>query len=408
MALGIERIGIWPATMRLDIEALSEDRGLDHPTVARSLGTVERSVCPPWEDTVTMAVNAADQVLDDDVRGSVELLIAATESAVDQEKPVSSWAHRWLGTPGHCRNFEIKHACYAGTAGVRMALAWLKEQGDRPVRALVLGADLSLLGFNEPYEPVMGACGFALLLSNRPQFLEIDPVRCGVYAAEVTDVIRPALTVETGNSETSLLAYLDALEGAYADFDRRTGGTVDFDAAFHRHIYHLPFAGMGLQAHRTLAAVAMGLSRKDATAHFERKVAPSIRYSARIGSSYSASTFIALLSLLDHDPEVHAGDPVSLFSYGSGSCAEFYSARLGERCREIATTVALGDTLNARRPLSVAAYEASEAQRVGAIGAETFEPDLALVPEWHGERYAGRGHLTLERIQGHARIYRRA
>lgn len=407
-AYGIEKIAIWPASMALDIEALCQDRGTDYATVARSLNTVQRSVCPPWEDTVTMAVNAASDLLTDDIRPSVELLIASTESSVDQEKPISSWAHRWLDLPRYCRNFEIKHACYAGTAAVRMALSWLRDQGDRPVRALVIGSDLSLLGFHEPYEPVMGACGYALLLSNTPDFLAFDQSRYGVYANEVTDVIRPALTVETGNSETSLLAYLEALEGAYEDFDRRTGGSTDFDADFRRHLYHLPFAGMGLQAHRTMAAVAMGLSRKAATAHFEEKVAPSIHYSRRIGSSYSASTFIAMLSLLDHDPSVGAGDRLSVFSYGSGSCAEFYAAEFGAKCRARAAEVGLTAHLDRRRALSVAEYEASETQRVGAIGAEDFSPDHEVIEGWYDARYAGRGHLVLEGIEGYERMYKRS
>lgn len=405
---GIERIGVWPATMVLDIETLCADRGTDYATVLKSLDTHQRSVCPPWEDTVTMAVNAATGLLSADELATVELLIASTESSVDQEKPVSSWAHRWLGLPSYCRNFELKHACYAGTAGLRMALAWLREQENRPVRALIVGADLSLLGFREPYEPVMGACGYALVLSNQPDLLEVDPRAYGVFANEVTDVIRPALTVETGNSETSLLAYLDALEGAYLDFARRTEGKISFDQDFVRHVYHLPFAGMGLQAHRTLASVAMGLDRKSATQHFADKVAPSIRYSRRIGSSYSASTFIALLSLLDHAPEVGPGDPLSVFSYGSGSCAEFYAARFGPRACEIAGAVGLEQVLDSRRALTVADYERSEAARVAAIGAETFIPDLDMIDGWYETAYAGSGRLVLDRIEGYERVYRRA
>ena len=402
---GIEDVSVWPATLSLDIETLCAARDTDYASVARSLNTVERSVCPPWEDTVTMAVNAAAELVTDDVRPTIELLVASTESSVDQEKPVSSWAHRWLNLPSYCRNFEIKHACYAGTAGIRMALAWLREQEGRPVRALVIGADLSLLGFNEPYEPVMGACGYALLLSNSADFLSLDPVRYGVYAHEVTDVIRPALTVETGNSETSLLAYLDALEGAFEDYDRRNEGNTDFDADFLRHIYHLPFAGMGLQAHRTMASVAMSLNRKDATEHFRNKVAASIEYSRRIGSSYSASTFIAMLSLLDHDRQVASGDPLSVFSYGSGSCAEFYAARFGPKCHTIAQRIQMKDRLGQRRSLSVAEYETSERQRVGAIGARDFAPDTGIVPNWYDERYRNRAHLVLEGIQDYERMY---
>ncbi|MEM8813733.1 MAG: hydroxymethylglutaryl-CoA synthase [Pseudomonadota bacterium] len=405
---GIEKIGVYPGTMALDISALCAARGTDYELIEKTLMTVQRSVSPAWEDTVTMSVNAASGLLEPGELETVELLISATESSVDQEKPISSWVHRWLGLPSHARNFEMKHACYAGTGAMRMGLAWLADQEpDRPCRVLITGADASLLGFGEPYEPVMGACGFAIVLSNDPAFLEIERQSYGVFASEVTDVIRPALTVETGNSETSLLAYMEALEGAWTDYTRRQPD-ADFENDFARHLYHLPFAGMGRQAHRALASAALEMDRKAATADFAAKVEPSIRYSRRIGSSYSASTFIAALSLLDHDDGVGPGDPVSVFSYGSGSCAEFYRARFGPQARAIAREEGLGTKLDQRRALDVAEYEASESARVGAMGTSDYQPDHGLVSGWFEEAYEGSNRLVLDRIEGYERVYRRA
>jgi 3-hydroxy-3-methylglutaryl CoA synthase len=405
---GIDKLRVYPSTAVLDIETLCRARGTDFGQVSRTLMTRERSVVPPWEDTVTLAINAAADLLAPQERDSVGLLVVATESSVDQEKPVSSWAHRWLGLPSNCRNFEIKHACYGGTAALRMALAWLREQNDDDCRAVVLSADSSLLGFGEPFEPVMGACGCAMLLSANPGLLELDPRLWGVYAHEVTDVIRPALNVETGNSQGSLFAYVEALEGAWTDFRRRTGGKLEFDSAFARHVYHLPFAGMGLQAHRTLASLASGANRGEALASYARRVEPSLRYGARIGSSYSASPYIALLSLLDHPDPPGPGDQISMFSYGSGSCAEFYAARFGPRARQAAADARLADLLDDRRVLGVAQYERSERARVAAIGAATYRPDPNLIEGLFESHYRGRGRLVLDGLYDYERRYIRA
>ena len=78
---------------------------------------------PAWEDAVTMAVNAVAQLqlTDQDKRG-INLLVVGTETDVDHEKFISSWAHSFYKLPSHCRSFELKSACYTGTAAPRMAI----------------------------------------------------------------------------------------------------------------------------------------------------------------------------------------------------------------------------------------------------------------------------------------------
>lgn len=408
VSYGIEKLRVYPSSLSLDIALLCEERNRDIADVRRTLMATERSVVPPWEDTVTLAVNAAFGLLDADEIASIELLIVATETSVDQEKPVSSWAHRWLGTPSHCRNFEIKHACYGGMAAIRMALAFLRSRADPCARALVLCADSSLSGIGDPHEPTGGACSSAILLSSNPDLLVIDPIRWGVCAIEVDDVTRPALGVEIGNDEQSVFTYLETLEGAWNNYLLRTGETVDFDERFVRHLYHLPFAGMGLQAHRTLASIAIGLDRKLATEHFARKVEPGLRYSSRIGSSFSSSLMHALLSMIDASPDLRADDRFSLFAYGSGSCAEFFEGRLGPLAHRRAEEAGLARLLDNRRPLRIGEYEAAETARIKAMGAKDFVPDRTIVPGWYEDAYEGSGLLVLDRIDSYERVYRRA
>lgn len=411
MEYGIEKLRVYPSGMALDIPTLCAARGRDYDDVARTIMADQRTVVPPWEDAVTLAVNAAHGMLTEDEVASVELLIVATETSVDQEKPVSSWAHHWLGTPNHCRNFEIKHACYGGMAAIRMALSWLRAQEGRDCRALVLCADSSLSGIGEAAEPAFGACASAILLSAQPDLLVIDPYRYGVAALEVDDVTRPALGVETGNDENSVFTYLETLEMAWEDYLRRTGDPVDLASEFSRHIYHLPFAGMAMQAHRVLAGLALGLGRKEARVQFDERVASGLHYSRRIGSSFSSSTMHALLSHLDHIGDgtggLSLGDKISLFAYGSGSCAEFYEARIGAKADQRAAEAGLQSLLDQRHMLTVSQYEAAETARIAAMGAKDFVPDFDVAPGCFSQVYEGSGRLVLQRIEDYDRVYAR-
>ena len=121
----MKRSGFILCSLALEMARLCAARGHDLADIRDTMMIDERALNPVWEDPVTMAVNAANLVLTEADREQIELLIVASESGVDQEKPLSTWVHRYLRLTPHCRNFEVKHACYGGTAGLHMALNWV-------------------------------------------------------------------------------------------------------------------------------------------------------------------------------------------------------------------------------------------------------------------------------------------
>ncbi|MGC4083041.1 MAG: hypothetical protein QM736_13260 [Vicinamibacterales bacterium] len=225
-SVGIEKIGVYPCALSMSIPDICTARGLDAHNFVERLFCEERSVVGPFEDVVTLAVNAAHRMLTDDDRRSIRLLIVGTESAPDQEKPVSSWVHRFLGLDARCRNFEIKHACYGATAGVQMALAWLASGVDPDAKALVINADHALIGLDGVQEPVLGAGAAAVLLSTSPTLVRYDVGWNGVHAHEVADIFRPAPGVETGDADESLLSYLDGVDAAFAAYADKVGEPI--------------------------------------------------------------------------------------------------------------------------------------------------------------------------------------
>ena len=99
--------------------------------------------------------------------------------------------------------------------------------------------------------------------------------------------------------------------------------------------YHVPFGGMTYRAHKAIMRRYGRMIARESRLHFERKSKPALRYNSRFGGTYTSATFIAMMGLIDSCDDLEPDDRVSVFSYGSGSCAEFYSTRLGPRAREV-------------------------------------------------------------------------
>lgn len=80
----------------------------------------EKTVVLPYEDPITYGVNAAKPIVDalsEEERNKIEIVITCTESGIDFGKSISTYIHHYLGLSRNCRLFEIKNACYSGTAG---------------------------------------------------------------------------------------------------------------------------------------------------------------------------------------------------------------------------------------------------------------------------------------------------
>lgn len=106
----------------------------------------EKTVALPFEDPVTFGANAARPLLDRlsaEEKDSIELLITCTESGIDFSKSTSTYLHDQLGLSRNCRMFELKQACYAGTAGFQMACNFILSQTSPGAKALVIATDIS-------------------------------------------------------------------------------------------------------------------------------------------------------------------------------------------------------------------------------------------------------------------------
>jgi polyketide biosynthesis 3-hydroxy-3-methylglutaryl-CoA synthase-like enzyme PksG len=407
MAVGIEAISVYAGRACLDVRRLSQARGLDMRRFD-NLMMAEKSVNLPCEDAVTNAVNAAKPLVDalsPAERDRIELLIVGTESGLDFAKPISTYVHEYLELNRNCRSFETKHACYGGTAALQMAACFVRAGAIPGVKALVIAADAASVADRMSYwEPSQGAGAVAMLVSDRPDILNLDPGANGYYTHEVMDTLRPRCDLEAGDTDLSLLSYLEGLDKSFRMYRERVVGT-DILTTFDYLVFHAPFAGMVKGAHRVLLR-KQGHTRPEVIeSDFEARMSPSLIYCARVGNVYSASLYLALCSLI-----AHAGFEIprriGLFSYGSGSASEFYSGVVPAGAPQKLAAFAIGDAIDRRYCLSMSEYESvsdMSVDRMGGVENKVF--DTSCYCKIYEACFAGRRLLALSRILNFHREY---
>ena len=147
------------------------------------------------------------------------------------------------------------------------------------------------------------------------------------------------------------------------------------------------------------------MSKADVEAHWSRKSRASLTFNRRMGGVYGAATFVALAGLVAHHGRLTAGDRIGIYAYGSGSCAEFYSARLCEEARDVVSAACIGAQLDTRRRLTLDEYEACERELHAATGAPNHTPDARLVRGLYEEHYEGQRRLVFTGTRDHFRGY---
>jgi polyketide biosynthesis 3-hydroxy-3-methylglutaryl-CoA synthase-like enzyme PksG len=400
MQVGIESINIYGGRTFLDIRQLFQARGLD---MARfdNLMMEKKAVGLPCEDPVTNGVNAAKPILDrlaPEEKKRIEMVIVSTESGLDFGKSMSTYIHAHLGLDRHCRLFEVKQACYGGTAAFQMAASYVASGVSPGAKVLVVATDTARAAAKNTYAEPSQAVG------DRPEILELDFGANGLYGYEVMDTCRPEAHLELGDPDLSLLSYLDCLENAYAAYAERVT-QVDFQESFSYLAFHTPFAGMVKGAHRMMMRKLKQAPPKVSDADFEQRVAPSLKHCVRVGNVYSATLYLALCSLIDHG-DLSQPRRVGLFSYGSGCSSEFYSGIVTPRAQEKLRSFGIARLLDDRHALTMAEYD-----RLLDLNLEWIFGirDKDATPEDYGEIYeryvAGRGLLMLKRVKNYHREY---
>jgi len=408
VAVGIEAINAYVGCASLGVRQLFEARGLDDRRSA-NLMMERKSVNLPCEDPVTNAVNAARPLVDalsEVERERIELVVVGTESGLDFGKSISTYIQQYLGLSRRCRSFEVKHACYGGTAALQSAAAIIAASPVPGARALVVATDAaSVAARNTYWEPSQGAGAVATLIGHDPEILSLDIGASGYHSFEVMDTLRPRPDLESGDSDLSLLSYMECLECSYRAYRERVRG-ADLLDSFDYLVFHTPFAGMVKGAHRRLRQKERPAPAAEIEADFQARVAPGLTYATLVGNVYSASLYLALCSLIDH-VELRGPSRLGLFSYGSGCASEFYSGVVTPAGQRRLAQHRIDAAVAGRYPLNMAEYELiSDLSRDRMCGVRDHTYDIGPYERIYASQFAGRGLLVLDRLENFHRRYR--
>ncbi|MFH0345763.1 polyketide biosynthesis 3-hydroxy-3-methylglutaryl-ACP synthase PksG [Bacillus vallismortis] len=391
VSAGIEAMNVFGGTAYLDVMELAKYRHLDTARFENLL-MKEKAVALPYEDPVTFGVNAAKPIIDalsEAEKDRIELLITCSESGIDFGKSLSTYIHEYLGLNRNCRLFEIKQACYSGTAGFQMAVNFILSQTSPGAKALVIASDISRFliaeggdALSEDWsyaEPSAGAGAVAILVGENPEVFQIDPGANGYYGYEVMDTCRPIPDSEAGDSDLSLMSYLDCCEQTFLEYQKRVPG-ASYQDTFQYLSYHTPFGGMVKGAHRTMMRKVAKAKTADIESDFSKRVKPGLNYCQRVGNIMGAALFLALASTIDQG-RFDSPKRIGCFSYGSGCCSEFYSGITTPQGQERQHSFGIEKHLDRRYQLSMEEYELLfKGNGMVRFGTRNVKLDVEMIP----------------------------
>lgn len=412
--VGIEAMNVFSGTAFLNVKNLAEHRKLDTSRFENLLMR-EKTVALPYEDPITFAVNATKPIVDalkPEEKDRIEMVITCTESAFDFGKSMSTYCHDLLGLNRNCRLFEVKNACYSGVAGIQMAVNFILAQVSPGAKVLVIATDVSRFMVEEGgdslsadwsfAEPSGGSGAVAMLISDNPKVFQVDIGACGYYGYEVMDTCRPSPDTDAGDTDLSLLSYLDCCENAFLEYKKRVEG-ADFEKSFSYIAYHTPFGGMVKGAHRNMMRKIAKAKSQDIEQDFNQRVIPGLDYCQRIGNIMGATASLSIASTIVNG-EFEVPKRIGCFSYGSGCCSEFFSGVVGKEGQALLREQSIGDMLDSRHELSMEEYDSIlEDSNALRFGTRNLELSADFIPQ--ARESLNREVLFLKRIKEFHREY---
>ncbi|HEM6539390.1 TPA: hydroxymethylglutaryl-CoA synthase [Streptococcus suis] len=345
MNIGIDKIGFAAPDYVLDLADLAQARNVDPNKFKIGLLQSEMAVAPITQDIISLGAKAAEAILTEEDKQTIDMVIVGTESSVDQSKAAAVTIHGLLGIQPFARSIEMKEACYGATAGLSLAKSHIAQFPESKV--LVIASDIAKYGVASGGEPTQGAGAVAMLVTANPRILVLNNDNV-CQTRDIYDFWRPNYDkYPRVDGKFSTEQYTDCLTTTFNYYQQKTGKTLNNFAAM---CLHIPFSKQGLKGLQAITQDEETLERL--TERFQE----AIVYNKVVGNIYTGSIFLSLLSLLENSRALETGDQILFYSYGSGAVCEIFSGQLVEGYRDHLQENRL-EQLNQRTKLSVKEYE---------------------------------------------------
>jgi hydroxymethylglutaryl-CoA synthase len=369
LKIGIDKIGFYAPHLYVDMNDLAVARGVEPAKFTVGIGQDEMAVAPITQDPVTLAANAALQILDETDRKQIDFVMFGTETGIDHSKSAGVYVHRLLGLNPEARTIELKQACYGATAALQLSKGHIALNPKSKV--LILASDIARYGLNTAGEVTQGAGAVAMVVSADPKIMTVENDST-FLTNDIMDFWRPTYSdYAYVDGKFSNEQYLGFFNEVWEKYKQKTGYAINNFAAI---CYHLPYTKMGLKALRTILEEGTEATQERLQENFQA----STLYSRRVGNIYTASLYLGLVSLLENT-QLNAGDRIGLFSYGSGAVGEFFTGVLEENYRDYLVKDKHEDLFAARQNVSIEEYEAVFSATL-PIDGSTVELDISTDP----------------------------
>jgi len=285
--------------------ALHWKRGMDQ---ANALGILEKTVAASDQDTFTLAWDAAEQALGNEIdRKKVSAVFVGSESHPYAVKPTSGMLVTALRLSPYCHAADLEFACKAGTAAMQIVKAMSESKQIR--MGLAIGADTaqSKPGDALEYSAAAGAAAFLIGLPTKalPAICSIDETLS--YTTDTPDFWRNNNEKHPQHAGrfTGEPGYFHHVEAATKAMLAKTDTKPeDYDHV----IFHMPNGKFP-----KVAAKKLGFTSAQLELGF---IVP------KIGNTYSACSPLALTFVLE---KAKKDEKILMVSYGSGAGADAFS-----------------------------------------------------------------------------------
>lgn len=302
---GIVSYGAYVPRNRILPEEIGRVWGADGAGMGKGLMITQKSVPSPDEDTVTIATEAARNMMArvpqvDPAR--IGAVYIGSESHPYAVKPSSAIVAAAIGATPDMTAVDMEFACKAGTAGIQAGLALVKA--GMAEYAVAIGADTSQGAPGDALEYSAAAGGAAYLLGSEGVIAEINKTLS--FTTDTSDFWRREgmmYPVHGGRFSGAPAYFRHITSAAQRIMTAMKTEPKDYDYA----VFHQPNGKFP-----TRVAAQLGFTQEQIELGLLTPV---------IGNCYSGAVPLGLAHVLDH---AAPGDRILVVSYGSGAGSDAF------------------------------------------------------------------------------------
>lgn len=309
-----------------DLERMDEQPG----KYTKGLGQEEIGFCCDDEDAVSMALTVVERFMNQYNISwhKIGRLEVGTESLTDRSKSIKTHLMSLFAKHGNCHieGIDTYNACYGGTAALFNTVAWCQSESWDGRYGLVVCVDIADLNPEQRF--LNGAAAVAMLIGPDAP-LVMYPER-STHMMHTWDFYKPVGWKDSyplmRDGKHSIDVYMQSLDQCQEQLTQKLGGLCPVQ--HHDYlVFHCTSVYLCKRAFERMVANSPTLreiSLQSRQQLYQAKTYPSTLLTRRIGSTYTASCYVNLYSLLMHEYRDLLGKSICMYSYGSGSSASMY------------------------------------------------------------------------------------